>query len=260
MCSRFLSVFSAAMLSCYAADVSALRVCADPNEMPLSNEAGQGLENKLASLIAARLDRKIEYTWWSQRKSFIEHSLNEDRCDVVIGVPSTLDSVAVTKPYYHSSYVFVTRSDRNLHITSLIDPQLAHLRIGVHLVGDDFAPPAFALARRGITQNVTGFSLFGAFDEPTPQRKIIDAVKHGDIDVAIVWGPLAGYFAMEAKGVFEVRPVSPPVYLGVPFTYEISMAVRKGDAALQSSLNWALESEAPAVAEILTRYGVPRIP
>ncbi len=260
MPSRFLSLLSLATLSCFGAQVKTLRVCADPNNMPLSNEAGQGLENKLAALTAATLGYKLEYTWWSERKSFLRQSLGAGRCDVVMGVPSTLDSVDVTKPYYRSSYVFVSRADRLLHLTSLADPQLARLRIGVHVVGDDLAPPAFALARRGITQNVVGFSLLGAFGEENPQRKIIDAVERGEVDVAIVWGPLAGYFARQPGSKLDIQPVSPPVYLGIPFTYEISMAVRKGDGEMETALNNALQSEASAVGKILTEYGVPQVP
>ena len=260
MCFRSPSLLWLVALCCPAASVKTLRVCADPNNMPLSNEAGQGLENKLAALTAAKLGYKLEYTWWSERKSFLRHSLDAGRCDVVMGVPATLDSVDVTKPYYRSSYVFVSRADRNLHFTSLADPQLANLRIGVHVVGDDLAPPAFALARQGITQNVVGFSLFGAYGEEDPQRKIIDAVERRGIDVAIVWGPLAGYFARQAGSKLEIQPVSPPVYLGVPFTYEISMAVRKGDSDLEAALNHALQSEASDVGKILTEYAVPQVP
>src|SRR3954470_17570292 len=157
MCSRFLSLSSflfLAVLPCVAEGATTFRVCADPNNMPFSNEAGQGFENKLAELIAAKLGAKLEYIWWSQRKSFIKNSLDEGKCDALMGVPSALDSVSVTRPYYRSTYVFVSRRDRNLHITSLTDERLSQLRIGIHIVGDDYAPPAFALSRRGITQNI----------------------------------------------------------------------------------------------------------
>lgn len=259
MCSRFLSFLLLAALPCVAEETIAFRVCADPNNMPFSNEAGQGFENKLAELMAAKLGTKLEYTWWSQRKSFVKNSLDEGKCDALMGVPSALDSVSVTRPYYRSTYVFVTRHDRNLSIASLTDERLSRLRIGVHLVGDDYAPPAFALARRGVTQNIVGFSLFGEYGEVNPARKIIDAVDRGEIDMAIVWGPFAGYFSQIAKLPLDIEPVSPPAFLGVPFTYDIAVGVRKGNEELKNKLNDLLQSESVAVQRILLQYGVPEV-
>ena len=214
------------------AQSSVLRVCADPNNLPFSNELQQGFENKLADLLAASTNARLEYTWWSQRKSFAKKSLDQGACEVVLGVPTSLPDVLTTKPYYRSTYVFVTRHDRNLQISSLIDPRLSHLRIGIHVVGDDYAPPAFALAHRGITQNVVGFSLFGEYGQPNPPRKLIDAVETGAGDVAIVWGPFAGYFTKGAPVPLDIAPVTPSTFLGVPFTYEISAAVRSGNEVL----------------------------
>jgi quinoprotein dehydrogenase-associated probable ABC transporter substrate-binding protein len=236
-----------------------LRVCADPNNLPFSNEQGQGFENKIAELISSALNEKLEYTWWSERKWFIKNSLDEGRCDAVLGIPTSLDSVGATQPYYRSTYVFVTRKDRHLHITSLADPQLAQLRIGIHVVGDDYAPPAIALARRGITQNITGFSLFGAYGALNPPRKLIDAVDQGTIDIAIIWGPFAGYFAKGEKAPLDITPVSPAMYLGVPFTYSISAGVRKGDEALRAELDEVLVRESAAIQQILSQYGVPLV-
>ncbi len=259
---RFLSAFlgAAALLVGFSAQATTvLRVCADPNNLPFSNDAGQGFENKLAELVAAKLGSPLAYTWWSERKSFVKNSLQAGKCDVLLGIPSTLDSVEVTRPYYRSSYVFVTRRDSNLDIKSLSDFRLAKLRIGIQVVGEDFAPPAFALARRGITRNVTGFRLFGNFGEANPPRKIIDAVENRQIDVAIVWGPFAGYFAQSVESPLLIEPVSPSVYLGVPFTYSISMGVRKGDDALKEKLNAVLQSDSAAVERILSQFGVPEV-
>jgi mxaJ protein len=256
---RCLSLLLVGMLPCMAANQRTLRVCADPNNLPFSNEQGQGFENKIAELISSALNEKLEYTWWSERKSFIKNSLDEGRCDAVLGIPSSLDSVAATQPYYRSTYVFVSRQDRNLHITSLNDPELARLRIGIHVVGDDYAPPAIALARRGITQNITGFSLFGSYGEPNPPRKLIDAVDQGTVDIAIAWGPFAGYFAKSEKAPLNIAPVSPAMYLGVPFTYSISAGVRKGDVALKAELDEALARESAAIQQILSQFGVPLV-
>ena len=176
-----------------------------------------------------------------------------------MGVPASLDSVTPTEPYYRSTYVFVTRADRNLRVASLNDPRLAEWRIGIHVVGEDYAPPAYALARRGITENVVGFSLFGEYGEENPPRKIIDAVERGSIDVAIVWGPFAGYFAKSAKAPLDIAPVAPATFLAVPFTYDISMGVRKGDNALKSELDSVLERKSEEIRQILLQYGVPQV-
>lgn len=256
---RCLSLVFVAVLPCLAAEQRVLRVCADPNNMPFSNERGEGFENKLAEMIAGTLGARLEYTWWSERKSFIRNSLDQGRCDVVLGVPSTLDSITATRPYYRSTYVFVSRRDRNLNITSLDDPRLSNWRIGIHVVGDDYAPPAYALARRGITSNIVGFSLFGEFGEPNPPARLIDAVARGDLDVGIVWGPFAGYFAKSAKASLDVVPVSPAVFLAVPFTYDISVGVRKGNDALKTELDGAVENDSAAIQQVLLQYGVPQV-
>lgn len=237
-----------------------IRVCADPNNLPLSNRQGEGLENKLAQVIGKQLGRPVEYVWWSQRKNFATHSLDQNACDLVLGVPASMPGVLTTTPYYRSSYVFVSRSDKNLRISSLADPRLANLRIGINVVGDDYAPPAFALAREGITRNVIGYSLFGEYGEVSPAKKIIDAVSRGDVDIAIVWGPLAGYFAHASSVSLIINPVMPSTYFGVPFVFEIAAAVRTGNNALQSELNQVLISNSEAVRQLITEYQVPQAP
>lgn len=243
-----------------AAQRPALRVCADPNNLPFSNAQGQGFENKLAELVASSMNSRLEYTWWSQRKNFAKRSLEQQACDVVMGVPSAMDDVLTTKPYYRSSYVFVSRQDRNLQITSLVDARLTNLRIGIHVVGDDFAPPAVVLAHRGITQNIVGFSLFSQYGDQSPSHKLIDAVEDGTVDLAIAWGPLAGYFSQNLKAPLAIVPVQPSTFLGVPFTYDISAAVRPGNESLRAELNHVLESQSTEVEQILSQYYLPRVP
>lgn len=258
MCFRCLSLLLLALLS-YAQTRNTLRVCADPNNMPLSNEAGQGLENKLAQFVASKLGSSLQYTWWAQRKSFIKNSIDQNKCDVLMGVPSSLDSLSVTRPYYRSSYVFVSRRDRELQISSLSDPRLARWRIGLNVVGDDYAPPAYALASQGITRQIVPFSLFGALGEADTSRKIIDAVGRGEIDVAIVWGPIAGYFLRLSESPLVLRPVSPSVFAGIPFAFDMSMGVRKGDIALKTALDNVIGNESSAIRQILSQYGVPEV-
>ena len=259
MCSRCLSfILLASALAAQGQDT--LRVCADPNNLPFSNQRGEGFENKLAELIAAAANKKLEYTWWSERKSFLKNSLDAGRCDVVMGVPTALSSVAVTRPYYRSSYVFVSRHEDNLQVKSLADPRLAKWRLGIQVVGDDYAPPAVALGHLGITRNVVGFSLFGRYGEENPARKIIDAVACGDLNLAIVWGPLAGYFSKLSATPLDIVPVSPPMFLGVPFTYDISVGLQKGNTSLEAKLDGILESKAAAIHQILSDFGVPQVP
>jgi mxaJ protein len=239
-----------------------LRVCADPNNLPFSNDKGEGFENKIAELAARDMGAKVEYTWWAQRRGFIRNTLNASLCDVVIGVPASFDLTAVTNPYYRSSYVFVTRRDRNLHIRSYDDPILRKLRIGVQLVGDDGAntPPVHSLGQRGIRGNLKGYLVYGDYRQPNPPARIIDGVTKGEVDVAIVWGPLAGYFAARQSVKLDITPVSPQVDLPfMPQVFDVSMGVRRQDKALRDTLDAILEREKGAIGSILDSYNVPRI-
>ena len=256
---RYLSLLLCTTGAMVAANQPVLRVCADPNNLPFSNQQKQGFENKLAEMFAAQLGAKLEYTWWAERKSFLKNSLEAGRCDLVIGVPASFTSVATTRPYYQSTYVFVSRHDRDLKVTSLSDPRFSTWRVGVHVVGEDYAPPAAALARRGITGNIVGFSLFGPYGAISPARKPIDAVANGQVDVAIVWGPFAGYFAKEEKVALDIVPVSPSTFLAIPFKYEIAAGVRKGDQVLLARVDEAIAANSAEIRRILDQYGVPQV-
>jgi mxaJ protein len=239
-----------------------LRVCADPNNLPFSNERGEGFENRLAELVASELGASVQYTWWAQRRGFVRNTLSAGDCDVIMGVPRDLDSVLTTSPYYRSSYAFVYRGDGHARYSSFDDPALRTARIGVHLIGDDFAntPPAHALGRRGIVANVTGYTIYGDYNEANPPARIIDAVARGDIDVAIVWGPLAGYFASRAAVPLAVTPVEEPSDAGtLPFAFDISFGVKRGNEALRAELERVLASARARIDAVLADYGVPRI-
>ena len=259
MFSRCLSVLLLA-LPALCADTHVLRVCADPNNLPFSNEAREGFENHLAAMIARDMGAKLEYTWWSQRKSSIKNSLDAGRCDVLLGVPANLHSVEATKPYYRSTYVFVSRRNRGLRVSSLNDPELEKLRIGIQMVGDGYAPPAQVLARHNLSANIAGYSLFGKNGEANPPARIIEAVARGDVDIAIVWGPFAGFFARRQSSALEITPVSPAAYMGIPFAYAISAAVRIGDTQLRGRIDDVLGQECSAIHALLRKYGVPQMP
>lgn len=239
-----------------------LRVCADPNNLPFSNERGEGFENKIAELLARDLGERVEYTWWAQRRGFFRNTLKAGMCDVVIGVPSGFEMALTTKPYYRSSYVFLSRKDRHLNLSSLDDPQLKKLRIGVQIIGDDQsnAPPAHALTRRHIVDNVKGFTVYGDYSQPNPPARIVDAVAKGDIDLAIVWGPLAGYFAKQSHVALDVVPVTPQIDQPfLPFVFDISMGVRRGDPELRDQLEQVMEQRRADIDRILKDYRVPRV-
>jgi mxaJ protein len=256
------SILIAVSLLCVtAAQGRELRVCADPNNLPFSNDKGEGFENKIVELIAYDLDATVAYTWWAQRRGFVRNTLRAQECDLWPGIASGVEMVAVTHPYYRSTYVFVTRSDRHLGISSFDDPRLRELTIGVQMVGNDATntPPAHALAHRGIVQNVRGYMLYGDYSRPNPPAAIVDAVAQGDIDVAVVWGPLAGYFAAKKSETLDVAPVS-PAWDGPqsPMVFDISMAVRKGDNALKHDVDAALDRNRKAIDAFLAAYHVPR--
>ncbi len=238
-----------------------LRVTSDPNNLPFSNEKREGFENKLAELIAKELGAELRYSWRAQRRGFFRETLKEDRADLVLGVPAHFDMALTTAPYYRSSYVFVYRKDRNLGLHSLDDSALHKLKIGVQMIGNDATntPPAHALAHRGIVDNVVGYTLYGDYREPNPPARIVDAVVKGDIDVAVVWGPLAGYFAKHASVPLEVVPVSPAADPNLPFTFSIAMGVRKNDKALHDEIDAVLQRKHKEIEAILDEYGVPRV-
>jgi mxaJ protein len=241
---------------------SELRVCADPNNLPFSNSNGEGFENRIADLIARDMGATVRYTWWAQRRGFIRNTLNAGKCDVVIGVPASFDLTAVTVPYYRSSYVFVTRKDRNIRVRSFDDAGLRKLRIGVQLVGDDGAntPPVHALGARGIRGNLKGYLVYGDYRRQSPPSRIVDAVADGEVDIAIAWGPLAGYFAARQRVPLELVPVAPQIDLPfLPEVFDVSMGVRRQDKALRDRLDAIIDKERLSIEEILDSYNIPRL-
>lgn len=238
-----------------------LRVCADPNNLPFSNNRGEGFENKIAEMVARDLGWRLEYTWWAQRRGFFRNTLKAGSCDVVMGVPSGFEMALTTIPYYRSSYVFVYRAGQ-LRIDSLDDPRLRELKVGVQMIGDDFSntPPAHALSRRNIIQNVKGFTVYGDYAEPNPPARIVDAVARKEIDVAIVWGPLGGYFARQQRIPLKLEFVSPQIDQPfLPFVYDISMGVRRDDQELKDQLEKVIQKHRGDIDSLLNQYGVPRV-
>jgi mxaJ protein len=243
-----------------AAQARELKVCADPNNLPFSNRREQGFENQLARLVAQELHAQLTYVWWAQRRGNVRQTLNAGLCDVIPGIASNLEMLATTRPYYRSAYVFVTRSADRIELRGFDDPRLRTLTIGVQMVGDDFSntPPAHALARRGVVDNVRGYMLYGDYAQDSPARAIVDDVAHRRLDVAVVWGPLAGYFARHHRPALHLQAVSPLIDGPMlPMVFDISMGVRKEDRALRRELDEVLARRAARIQALLHEYGVP---
>jgi mxaJ protein len=239
-----------------------LRVCADPNNLPFSNARGEGFENRLAELVADELGARLEYTWWAQRRGFVRNTLKAGACDLIPGVPTSVEMVLPTRPYYRSTYVFVRRADAPFTVRSFDDPVLRRVKVGVQLVGDDGAdtPPAHALGRRGVVRNVVGYTLYGDYAKPNPPARIVEAVARREVDVAVVWGPLAGYFARRQRAPLALTPVQPQVDVPfLPFVFDIAMGVRRGDTTFRDEVNAVLRRRKTTVDSILKAFGVPRV-
>jgi len=248
--------------SCGLVPRRTLTACADPNNLPFSNDARQGFENKLAELIASDLHAKLEYIWWAQRRGYARNTLNEQKCDFWPGIASNVEMVATSRPYYRSTYVFVTRRDARLTGLTLDDPRLRKLKIGVQLVGDDASntPPAHALAKRGIVANVRGYMLYGAYRDPSPPAEIVRAVERGDVDVALIWGPLAGYFAAQSKVPLSLEKITPWFAdQQWPMQFDVSVGVRKDNQKLLKDIDQVLARHQPAIRRLLDSYRVPVI-
>lgn len=234
-----------------------LRVCADPANLPYSQRDERGFENRIARLVADDLGMRLSWFWQEQTRGFVRKTMGAGECDLFIGVPAGFDKVLRTRPYYRSTYVAVTRRGTP-PFAGFTPDALRARRFGVQLIGNDLAasPPGYALAENGAIDNVTGFLVYG--DGPAGKR-MVDAVAGGGIDVALVWGPQAGWFARHAAVPLEVAPVKPPAGLAMPFEYAIAMGVRKGDTALRDRLDELLVRRKADIDAILDDYAVPRV-
>jgi mxaJ protein len=237
------------------AAVRELRVCADPDNLPFSNRLREGFENKIAEVIAKDLGAELTYYWWPHQRGLIRRTLNAGQCDVLISVPQGWEPVLSTKPYYRSAYVLVYPKDRGFRITSLQDPVLQRLKIGVYVN----SPPAEVLAQNGLTKNVIGYNPLYDYKQDRPGKIIQDLIA-GEVDAVVVWGPVAGYYLKKLDAAYlEIVPLhdGDPA---TPFTFEFSMGVKEGNKALKARLEGALERREAEIRKILEDYGVPLLP
>lgn len=238
-----------------------IRVCADPDNLPSSNDKLEGYENRLADLIGKELNSKIEYVWYPTRRGYFR-ILNGMYCDMALEAPIGLDMAGATKPYFRSGYVFVARQGSGLeNVTSLADPRLRKLKIGVNIYTSNAenSPPAMALSQYGVVGNLVGFSTF--FDEHNRPEDIVHAVANEDVDIAIAWGPLAGYFAKRSPVPLVLHPLPARDSLtDFPFQYNMGIAVRRRDKEFRDSLEAVLDRRKPEVQAILKEFDVPLLP
>jgi mxaJ protein len=243
-----------------------LRVCQDPNNLPFSNRELQGFENKIAALLATELGWKIEYTWYPQRMGFIRNTLRAKeadsdsfKCDLVTGVATGFDMGATTRPYYHSTYAMAYVKGKGLDgvhtledLKNLDAGQRAKLRLGVF----GRSPVTEWLIDNGLVQQMVSYQTQSGDAERYPGEMVEKDLANGAIDVAFIWGPIAGYFAQQSKAVPIVAiPLKP--HPGVKFDFEIAMATRFGEAAYKQKIDEAIDRKRPQINAILAQYGVP---
>ncbi len=234
-------------------DPKVLRVCADPRNLPYSNEAGEGFENKIATLLARKLGKELTYEYYPGATGFVRNTLNAHRCDIIMGMPQKDDIAQVTNPYYRTAYAIVTKPGTEMaSIDDLADPRLQGKRIGI-IAG---TPPATSLAVNGLLGNVKSYPLVVDTRFDSPASTMIEDLAKDRIDVAILWGPLAGYLAKRSETKLKVtallkEPAEPPMI------YRIAMGVRPSDQNWKRQLNKFISENGAEITQILVSYGVP---
>jgi quinoprotein dehydrogenase-associated probable ABC transporter substrate-binding protein len=234
-------------------DPNVFRVCADPRDLPFSNEAGEGFENKISELFARKLGKSLAYTYYPGSPGFIRNTLNARLCDVVIGMPQGDDIVQGTNPYYRTSYALVFKAGSDLEkIETLEDPRLKTKRIGI-IAG---TPPATNLAVNGLLPNIKSYPLVVDTRYDAPTVDMFRDLEQDQIDVAVLWGPIAGYFAKGAKAPMIVAPLVKETS-GPRLIYRIGMGVRHSDQDWKRVLNRLISENQNEINAILASYGIP---
>ncbi|WP_156964636.1 quinoprotein dehydrogenase-associated putative ABC transporter substrate-binding protein [Methylocapsa aurea] len=234
-------------------DPKVLRVCADPRNLPFSNEAGEGFENKLAELFAQKLGKTLAYSYYPGSTGFVRNTLNAHRCDVVMGMPQGDDVVQGTNPYYRTAYALVAKRGSGLEtVAELSDPRLKDKRLGI-VAG---TPPATNLAINALLPNIKSYPLVIDTRYDAPTQAMITDLEQDRIDVAILWGPIAGYFAKRSSTPMQVTPLVKES-VGPRLIYRIGMGVRHSDQDWKRSLNKLIAENQDEIERILTGYGVP---
>ena len=240
-------------LSIELVDPKVLRVCADPRNLPFSNEKGEGFENKLGELFAEKLQKKLDYMYFPQATGFVRMTLAAHRCDVIMGFPQGDDLVQGTNPYYRTAYALVAKQGSGLDdVATLEDARLKDKRIGI-VAG---TPPATNMAVAGLMANARPYPLMIDTRFDSSSAAMIKDLMSGEIDAGVLWGPMAGYYAKEASPPLHVTPLVKETS-GPRLAFRIGMGVRPADQNWKRQLNRLIQENQPAINKILLDFGVP---
>src|SRR3954447_21292267 len=240
-------------LSIELVDPRVLRVCADPRNLPFSNENGEGFENKLAELFAAKLQKKLDYMYFPQATGFVKMTLGAHRCDVIMGFPQGDDVVQGTNPYYRTTYALVAKQGSGLEdVATLEDARLKGKRIGI-VAG---TPPATNMAANGLMMNAKPYPLMIDTRVDSSAEAMMGDLAKGEIDAGILWGPMAGFYAKKSTPPLHVTPLVKET-TGPRLTFRIGMGVRPADQNWKRLLNRLIQENQPAINKILLDFGVP---
>jgi len=240
-------------LSIELVDPKVLRVCADPRNLPFSNEKGEGFENKLAELFAEKLQKKLDYMYFPQAAGFVRMTLVAHRCDVIMGFPQGDDLVQGTNPYYRTAYALVAKQGSGLdEVAALEDQRLKGKHIGI-VAG---TPPATNMAAYGLMTNAKSYPLMIDTRFDSSAVAMINDLMSGEIDAGVLWGPMAGYYARQANPPLHVTPLVKETS-GPRLAYRIGMGVRPADQNWKRLLNRLIQENQPAINKILLDFGVP---
>src|SRR5271169_1720281 len=240
-------------LSIELVDPKALRVCADPRNLPFSDEKGEGFENKLAELFAERLQKKLDYMYFPQATGFVRMTLAAHRCDVIMGFPQGDELVQGTNPYYRTAYALVSKRGGGLEdVTSLNDERLKGKHLGI-VAG---TPPATNMAVNGLMANAKPYPLMIDTRVDSSAAAMMKDLAAGTIDAGVLWGPMAGYYAKQADPPLHVTPLVKETS-GPRLVYRIGMGFRAADKNWKRLLNRVIQENQPAINKILLDYGVP---
>jgi quinoprotein dehydrogenase-associated probable ABC transporter substrate-binding protein len=234
-------------------DPQVFRVCADPRNMPLSNEKGEGFENKIAELFAAKLGKGLAYAWYPSATGFVRNTLRAHRCDVIMGFPQGDDLAQSTNPYYRTSYALISKPEQGLgDVETIADPRLKAKRIGI-VAG---TPPATAMALNGLLGQAKSYPLVIDTRIDSSAEAMANDIRDGVIDAGILWGPMAGYYAKRQNPPLQLVPLVKET-VGPKLAYRITMAVRPADQQFKHLLNKLIQENQREINSILLSFGVP---
>jgi len=234
-------------------DPNVFRACGDPRNLPFSNDKGEGFENRLAEFFAAKLGKKLSYTYFPQATGFVRKTLDSYRCDIIMGFPQGDDQAQVTIPYYRTTYALVVKRGSGLEdVTAIEDPKLRDKRIGVVAR----TPPSTNMAINGLLARAKSYPLFIDTRADSSAQAMMDDLARGDIDCGILWGPMAGYYARKVDPPFVVIPLTKET-TGPQMTYRIGMAVRPADQEWKRTLNKLIMENQAEINKLLISYNIP---